>query len=170
MADIGATMSEITADIRTIVRGEIELAKTEFIPGAKKAGLGAGLFAVAAVMGLIAVNVLFLCLGFAYTALLWNPSNPVGAFALGFLLAVLTYLLIAGIFAVVGVMHVKKLRKPEAAIEQASKTVDAVTNAKDSGLTAVKLIATRGRKTITRDETGQLVTVFSGPKNVEPPR
>ena len=45
MADesgIAEVIKNIQADVSTIVRGEIELAKAELIPQAKAAGLGAG--------------------------------------------------------------------------------------------------------------------------------
>ncbi|HOA88634.1 MAG TPA: phage holin family protein [Propioniciclava tarda] len=166
MADIESTVSQITSDIRTIVRGEIELAKAEVIPGVKKAGLGAGLLAGAGLVAALAVNVLFLSLGFAFTNLFWERTSPVGAFGFGFLCAAGVYLLIAAVLGVLGFLNVKKLRTPQAAMEQVSKTVDAVGGAADTGLANVRLIATRGKKVITRDETGQIVTVFSGPKHL----
>lgn len=166
MADIEATLNQITADIRTIVRAEIELAKAEVVPGAKRAGLGAGLFVVAGVFVLIAVNVLFICLGFAFANLFWEHTSPIGAFGFGFLCAAGVYLLLAAAFALVGLANVKKLRKPEAAIAQAEKTLAAVNHAKSAGLANVRMVATRGKKVITRDETGQIVTVFSGPRRL----
>lgn len=167
MADIDATLKEITADIRTIVRGEIELAKAEVVPGAKKAGLGVGLFAGAGVVAILAVNVLFLCLGFVYTNLFWGNMTPPAAFGLGFLCAAVTYLIIAAILALIGFLNVKKLRKPTAAIAQAEQTAGALEYATSAGLAEVRAITTRGKKVFSRDETGQLVTVYAGPRRID---
>ena len=166
MADIQATVNAITADIRTIVRGEIELAKAEVVPGMKKAGLGAGLLVGAGVFALLAVNVLFVCLGFAFTNLFWDHTGPVAAFGFGFLCAAGVYLLIAVILAVVGVVNVKKMRTPQAAMAQGDATATAIGGATNAGLAAVQRLATRGKKVITTDDTGQIVTVFSGPRRL----
>lgn len=166
MADIQATVNAITADIRTIVRGEIELAKAEVIPGMKRAGLGTVLLAGAGIFALLAVNVLFVCLGFAFTNLFWDHTGPVAAFGLGFLCAAGVYLMLAVLLALLGVVNLKKMRKPEAALAQAEATAAAVSGATSAGLAEVELLATRGKKVITTDETGQIVTVFSGPRRL----
>lgn len=167
MADIEGALQQISADIRTIVRGEIELAKAEVVPGAKKAGLGAGLLAGAGVFALIAVNVLLLSLGFAFTALFWAGFGPVAAFALGFLCAAGVYLVLAGILAAIGLVNVKKLKTPQAAMAEGEKSLDVLSNAVSSGLAKVRMISTRGKKVITRDAaTGQIVTVYSGPRRL----
>lgn len=173
MADqpaISDVVRDITADIRTIVRGEIELAKAEVVPGAKKAGVGAGLLAGAAVFGLIALNVLFVCLGFLFTNLFWgHTATPIGAFGFGFLCAAGVYLLIALVLAGIGFLNVKKLKKPDAAIAQANKSAGAVGNAVNRGLSEVRMISTRGKKIITKDDTGQITTVYAGPKRLADP-
>ncbi len=166
MADIQATVNAITADIRTIVRGEIELAKAEVVPGMKKAGLGAGLLAGAGLFAAIAVNVLFVCLGFAFANLFWDRTGPIAAFGFGFLCAAGVYLLIAAVLAAVGVANVKKMRSPAAALAQGEATANAVSGATSAGLANVHMLATRGKKVITTDDTGQIVTVFSGPRRL----
>lgn len=160
MADIDATLKEITADIRTIVRGEIELAKAEVVPGAKKAGLGVGLLLGAGLFALIAVAVVFWSLGFAFTNLFWG-LGPVTAFALGFLCAAGVYLLIAVVLGVIGVLNVKKIRAPKAALAENERTTSAIAGAIDSGLADVKVLSTAGKKKITTDRTGQIVTVYA---------
>ena len=149
MADIAATLDEMRADIRTIVLGEIELAKAEVTPGAKKAGIGAGLLAGAAVFGIIAVNVIFWSLGFAFTNLFWGNVGPVGAFGFGFLCAAGVYIVIALILAAIGIVHVKKLRGPTAAIAEGEKTSEALRQATQAGLDNVSMLTTRGKKVLT---------------------
>ena len=166
MADIEEALQQITTDIRTIVRGEIELAKSEVLPGAKKAGLGAGLLAGAGVFAVIALGVLIICVGLLFSALFWGHVGPVWAFTLGFLCAAVLYLLIAGALALVGFKNVKKLQKPEAAMAEAEASTKALGNAASRGLANVRMIATRGKKVITRDAAGQIVTVYSGPRRL----
>lgn len=167
MAELPAVqdvVKDITADIRTIVRAEIELAKAEVVPGAKKAGMGAGMFAAAAVFGIIALNVLFVCLGFLFTNLFWGKTaTPIGAFGWGFLCAVGVYLVIAAICALVGLSLVKKFKTPEAAVTQAQKTQAALSSAVSGGLAEAQTIAVTGKKKITTDATGQIVSVFAKP-------
>lgn len=171
MADqpaIGDVLKDITADIQTIVRGELELAKAEVLPGVKKAGMGAGVLGAAAVVGLIGFNVLFVCVGFAYSALFWgHTGTPVGAFAFGFLCAAASYLIVAGVLAVIGIVLVKKVRSPKQAVAAAEQSFAAVDKAVTAGLNNVKIIGTRGRKQIARDETGKVITVFAGPKHID---
>ena len=168
MADqpaVGDVIKDIVADIRTIVRGEIDLAKAEVVPGAKKAGLGVGLFVGAGVIGLLVINALFRCLGFAFSAIFWPHFQPVGAFALGFLCAAGVYLIIALIVALIGFKNVKKAKKPEAAIREAQTTKNSVEQAVNSGMTEAKMISTRGKKTIGRDAQGRITTMYSVPEN-----
>lgn len=57
---IGTLLSEITQDLSTLFRQEVELAKVELTDQAKKAGTGAGMFggaAVAANLALVFVSV-----------------------------------------------------------------------------------------------------------------
>lgn len=165
MADqpvLGDVIGDITADIRTIVRGELELVRSEVFPGAKKAGLGAGVLVAAGVVGLFALNVLLLCLGFLFANLFWDKTaTPVGAFGFGFLCAFGVYLILAVILAVIGISLVKKLKSPEAAAAQGTKTLDSLQGAMTAGFANVRHLATFGKKSITRDDKGQIVTVVA---------
>ena len=62
--ELADVIKSITADVTTIVKGEIELAKAELMPQAKAAGIGAGLFGAAAYVGLSGAAVLFSGLAF----------------------------------------------------------------------------------------------------------
>jgi len=46
---IGDIVKAITADVKELVRDEVQLAKAELVPAAKTGGIGAGLLAGAAV-------------------------------------------------------------------------------------------------------------------------
>jgi uncharacterized membrane protein YqjE len=55
-------LKQLSNDTTTLVRQEIELAKAEVAQKGKKAGLGAGLFGGAGVVGLLALGALTACL------------------------------------------------------------------------------------------------------------
>lgn len=70
---VGAIMGDITRDMSTLMRQEIELAKTELKQEITKAGKGAGMFGGAGVAGLMTL----FFLSFALTYLLdnWMPTE-----------------------------------------------------------------------------------------------
>ena len=55
---IGELIGEITGDLSTLFRQEVDLAKAEMKQEAKKAGKASGMFAVAAVAGLMVIILL----------------------------------------------------------------------------------------------------------------
>ena len=59
---IGELMRELSAQTSTLVRQELELAKLELTEKGKQAGIGAGMFGGAGVVGLYAVGALTACL------------------------------------------------------------------------------------------------------------
>ena len=58
--DIADAIKAIQADVTTIVRGEVELAKAELVPQVKSAGIGAGLFGAAGYFGINGLALVFL--------------------------------------------------------------------------------------------------------------
>ncbi|MFV0452626.1 MAG: phage holin family protein [Propioniciclava sp.] len=100
--EIGEVIKDITADVQTIVRGEIELAKAEMAPQAKRIGIGAGLFGAAGYLAFQAVTLLFICGGLALTALYTGVVPVVWAFTLGFLTMAMICLILAAILALIG--------------------------------------------------------------------
>jgi hypothetical protein len=81
----------------------------------KYGGTGAGLFAGAAFLGLLAI--IMLSVAFAYLLEMTGLH-----LAWCFLIVFGAYLLIAGLLAFIGVQKVKKVRGPERAIHQAQET------------------------------------------------
>jgi hypothetical protein len=59
---IGELMRELSAQTSTLVHQELELAKLELTAKGKKAGIGAGMFGGAGVVGLYAAGALTACL------------------------------------------------------------------------------------------------------------
>jgi|SRR3954447_3132815 hypothetical protein len=107
---VGQLIGEVTKDLSTLMRQELELAKVEVKAEAKKAGQGAGMFGAAAFSG-------YMVLLFLSIALWWALENVMDAG--------LAALIVAVIWAIVGaityVMGRKKFRevnpKPERTVD-----------------------------------------------------
>lgn len=131
MADVGDLVKNITDDVKVLVRGEVELAKSELSASAKNAGAGAGMFGAAGYLALNAVSLLFLAGALALAMLVPLP--------LGFVLMAVILLVIAGILALIGKSRIKKVKGPEETVSEAKATGDAVKTAVDRGKTQASL-------------------------------
>lgn len=115
---IGRLVNDALVDVSTLFRSEIALAKAEVTNDAKKAGKAGAMFAAA---GFIAV--------FGFLFLLHTIAMGIIAVGLppwlAYLIVTLVLFLVAGILGLVGKSALKGFKgKPEAAINQAQKTVD----------------------------------------------
>src|SRR5438309_1806859 len=107
---VGAIIGEVTKDLSTLMRQELELAKAELKVEAKKAGQGAGMFGAAGFAG-------YMVLLFLSIALWWALENVMDAG--------LAALIVAVVWGVIGavafVLGRKKFRqvnpKPERTVE-----------------------------------------------------
>ena len=106
---VGEMVREVTTHLSTLVRAEVELAKSEVTAEVKKGVTGSVFFAVAAVIGLFSLFFLFFTLAelLALVLLRW------AAFAIVFGLMLLG----AAVFGFLGYRKVRKIRKPERTIE-----------------------------------------------------
>jgi membrane protein implicated in regulation of membrane protease activity len=107
---VGTLVQSAMADVSTLVRAEIELAKAEIGRSAKKAGISVGLFGAAGVFAALAGIYLFVTIAEALTALglpRWVSYGIVTVFLL----------VLAGIAALIGKRLLKKIEKPERTIE-----------------------------------------------------
>jgi hypothetical protein len=111
---IGRLVADASRDVSSLVRSEIALAKSELKISVKAGGLGLGLFAAAAFLGILAV--IMLSVAIAY--FLHMTGLPL---AFCFLIVFLLYLLVAGLLAFIGLRKVKQVRAPERAIHQAQE-------------------------------------------------
>ena len=114
---VGALVQSAMADMSTLVRAEIELAKAEVGKSAKKAGISVGLFGAAGVLVAFAGIYFFVTVAEALTALglpRWISYGIVTVFLL----------LLAGICALIGRRMLKKIEKPERTLETLSDLPD----------------------------------------------
>ena len=110
---VGQLVQSAMADMSTLVRGEIELAKAEIGRSAKKAGISVGLFGAAGVLAAFAGIYLFVTIAEALTALglpRWVSYGIVTLFLL----------ILAGICALIGKRMISRIEKPERTIETLS--------------------------------------------------
>ena len=112
---IGQLVAQASRDVSSLVRSEIALAKSEVKLSVRAGGIGAGLFAVAGFIALLAV--LMLTFGIVYLIHLTGLD-----LAWCYLIVFLLYLLLAALVAFIGYRSVKKVRPPERAIHQAQET------------------------------------------------
>ena len=110
---IGRLVTDASRDISTLVSQEIRLAKSELKVSLKAGGIGAGLFAAAAFVGVLAVIMLSVAIAYLIH---WNGDGL--ALHWAFLIVFGLYLLVAGLLVMVGVRKVKQVRGPEKAIQQ----------------------------------------------------
>jgi hypothetical protein len=111
---LGKLVADASRDISSLVRQEIALAKSELRISVKAGGFGIGLFAGAAFIGVLAI--IMLSVAIAYFIHMTGLH-----LAFCFLIVFVLYLLIAGLFALVGLRKVKQVRAPERAIHQAQE-------------------------------------------------
>jgi uncharacterized membrane protein YqjE len=110
---VGELIKELTEDMRTLVRKEMELGKAELTEKGKRAGLGAGLLGGGATFG-------FLALG-ALTATLIGVLDTAMEFWLAALIVTVLWGAVAAALALTG-----KTKVQEAAPPVPEETVDSV--------------------------------------------
>jgi|ERR1035437_2408015 predicted transcriptional regulator len=117
---LGQLVADATHDISSIMRSELALAKAEIRADAKKAGLGAGMFAAAGTLVFLALILLLISAAYGLVA---AGLAPWAAF-----------LIVAGVLLVIGVILVLAGKrsidslqgKPERAIKSTQDTIAAV--------------------------------------------
>jgi putative superfamily III holin-X len=108
---IGELLGEVTSDLSTLLRQEVELAKAEVRESGSRAGKGAGLLAGAGVGGLLAVL-------FVSISLWWGLGYLVGN--------AWSALIVAALWSIVAAVLVQVGRKELARVKGLPKTADTV--------------------------------------------
>jgi uncharacterized membrane protein YqjE len=117
---IGSLVKEATAHVSTLVRAEVELARAEVTAEVKKGLQGSILFIVALVIVLFSLFFLFFTL--AEVLAIWLPRWA--AFAIVFGLMIVS----AGLFAFLGYLQVRKIRKPERTISSLKESAQVLSH------------------------------------------
>jgi uncharacterized membrane protein YqjE len=113
---IGQLVAEASANLSTIIQGEIALAKLELKSTVKNAGTGVGLFAAAAVLLVFSLTFGLIALAEGLVAIgLWRWLSYLAVFA--FLLVLIA------LFVVLGVRKVKRVKAPQRTIDTGRDTV-----------------------------------------------
>ena len=117
---LGQLVADATHDLSSIIRSEIALAKAEIGADAKKAGVGAGLFAAAGFFASLALILLLIAAAYGLVAAGLAPW-------LSFLIVAGVLLLLGVIMALVGKSRISKIKgKPARAIKNAQDTIAAI--------------------------------------------
>jgi len=114
---VGALVQSAMADMSTLVRAEIELAKTEMTTSAKKAGIGAGAFGAAGVV--VAFSTFFFGIAVAEFLTWLGLIRWISYLIVWFALVV-----IGAIAALFGRRTIKKIDKPERTLESLRELPD----------------------------------------------
>jgi Flp pilus assembly protein TadB len=115
---IGALVSDATRHLSTLVRSEVELAKTEIFGELKKALKGSLFFVIAGVIGLYSSFFLFFFL--AQVLAIWLPVWA------GFGIVFALMLVVVGLLGLLGYRKVKKIRAPQRTISSFKDTAAAL--------------------------------------------
>ncbi|MCA0251850.1 MAG: phage holin family protein [Actinobacteria bacterium] len=143
--DIAGIIKDIQSNVRTIVKGELELMKSELVPQAKTAGVGAGLLGAAAYLAITAITLLFLALAFLLSLgfVTWFGLSLFAGAAWGFLITAVLLLLVGGLLALVARKQMV-FSKPERSINQAEQTGQALSTAVKSALAEANSLSLTG--------------------------
>ena len=110
---IGKLVVDASRDVSTLIKHEIELAKSELKVSMKAGGISVGLFAVAGFLVLLGIIMLSFALAY-FVRMIFGID-----LAWCYLIVFGGYVLLAALLGLVGVRKIKQVRPPERAIEQA---------------------------------------------------
>ena len=125
-ASVGALVKEVTTHVSTLVRAEVELAKTEITAEVKKGVQGSVYFVLAGVIALFSLFYFFFAVAEALN-LIW-PRQQWAGYAVTFGLM----LVVAGFAGLLGYLKVRRIRKPERTIETAKESVEVLRRGRSS--------------------------------------
>jgi uncharacterized membrane protein YqjE len=120
-ASIGTLVKDASTQMSTLVRAEIELAKTEITQSVKQGAIGGVFFVAAGAIGLFSLFFFWLMVGEILD--IWLPRW------LAFVIVFVVMLLMAGACVFLGIKKVKKVKKPERTIASLDQTKQSLTEA-----------------------------------------
>ncbi|GAA1846638.1 phage holin family protein [Agromyces salentinus] len=115
---LGELLSEVSRDISTLMRQEVELAKAEIRDSAKQAGRGAGLLGGAGIAGILALLFLSIALWWALGYLMGNAWSAV--------IVAAVWGIVALILAMTGRKEIKEVSGVPQTVETVKEIPDAL--------------------------------------------
>jgi len=113
---VGELVSDVSKHLSTLLHSEIELAKLELKVSVKNAGVGVGFFGAALVLLVFSLTFGLIALAEGIAAL--------GVYRwLSYLIVFLLLLLVVGVFALMGIRKVKRVKAPARTIATSKDTV-----------------------------------------------
>jgi uncharacterized membrane protein YcjF (UPF0283 family) len=125
---LGQLFAAATSDMSALVHDEIALAKAELRADAKKATVGGTAFTIG--LSLILFGIPVLSFAFAYF-LRWLGLG----LAWSFLITFGVHVVIGTVIVLYGIARLKRLNKPEKAIDSARRTVEVISGTRPGGRT-----------------------------------
>ncbi|WP_420098343.1 phage holin family protein [Corynebacterium sp.] len=119
---IADLVKDATAQVSSLIRSEVELAKTEISGTAKKAGIAVGLFGAAGVV--LAYSSFFFFFFLAELLDNWLPRWS------AFLIVFGIMVVLVAVLAVVGVKFIKGVKKPQATIDSVNELKSVIPSGK----------------------------------------
>jgi uncharacterized membrane protein YqjE len=101
---MGELFKQLSDELSTLVRQELRLAQAEMTEKGKKAGVGAGMFGGAGIVGLLALGTLTACLVAALATAM--------AVWLAALIVTVVYAAVAGVIALIGKRRISEATPP----------------------------------------------------------
>ena len=122
-ANLGLLVARVSESASSLIKAEVALAKHELSADAKKAGVGAIAFVIAATMLVLAMPLLLISMAYGLTALGLAPGWA-------FLIVFGVMLVIAVVVALIGVLRLKRITGPKRAVATTSQSIAAVKSAR----------------------------------------
>ena len=116
---LGDLVGEVSRDLSTLMRKELELAKAELSESAKRAGKGAGLLGGAGYAGLMAVF-------FLSVALWWALGDLLDSLGWSAVIVAVFWAIIAGILFAIGRSRLKSVQGAPQTVETVKEIPDAL--------------------------------------------
>lgn len=123
---VGQLVANASRDLSALVRSELQLAQAELKASAAAVATGAGMFAAAGFLGLLAIILLTISAAYGLVAAGLHP-------ALAFLIVAGAFLLIGGVLVLIGTRRLKRAKGPKRAIETSKESLKAITTAAERG-------------------------------------
>jgi len=116
---LGELVGEVSRDLSTLMRKELELAKAELSESAKRAGAGAGLMGGAGYAALMAVF-------FLSVALWWGLGDLIDSLGWSAVIVAVIWAIIAGILFAIGRSRLKSVQGAPQTVETVKEIPDAL--------------------------------------------